>query len=230
MKTHPIHCYTADPPAFEMRNAQLADFDGVPGYVYLARDGDKFKIGKSVSPGTLNNSRRTANPSITLLREWVVFDMKGAEDYLHRQFKPRLVPGTNEWFLLSPEELEVLTALDDWALQQFIHAPCSIEEFKSRPCWNRLQGGTYMWLFIFNPYIVLEFCTRGSRISRDGIRDLYLSDPITFLATCRLMVAFKTPKGVIFSFFEHLEHRDGGGRKLLAPPKGTYADQEATNP
>lgn len=69
-------------------------------YVYFIKDGDKVKIGYSVSP-TVRMASLTTHTKLQLLG--VMTGGHKREKILHKKFAEHLIPGTREWFKLVPE-------------------------------------------------------------------------------------------------------------------------------
>lgn len=73
------------------------------GSIYLMRDGELYKIGRSVDVQRRLRTFRTANPNIRLAHHFPARNMYYAEDTLHKRYAHRRVRGT-EWFRLSRRE------------------------------------------------------------------------------------------------------------------------------
>jgi hypothetical protein len=215
-------------PAFDMRNGSLADYNGVPGYIYMMRKGSAVKIGKSLCPRNRLKSFKTGAPEIELLREWMVFDMGESEKILHKRYAPA-IDGTKEWFSLQEPEVEFLRALDDWSFEQFVCSPANYtsQKFKETAAWRRLESQHYVWHILFNPHTILELCTAGQMPSREQLQEIYQRDPIGFLATCRLLVVFKVNSiGNLMLVYENLETRSAltGGKLPTADKCESWED------
>ena len=82
------------------------------GYIYLLRQGDIFKIGRSKNPSERRRVHNNTSPvEVSLEHKLHVIDMESAESWLHRRFKQKLIK--NEWFRLTPEDVAWVKQLRD---------------------------------------------------------------------------------------------------------------------
>lgn len=78
--------------------------NNAPGYVYLAKSGSHFKIGRTVSPERRTNELRIQLPDkLERLHAITSHDPNSVERYWHRRFADRRLNG--EWFALSTSDV-----------------------------------------------------------------------------------------------------------------------------
>jgi len=76
-----------------------------PGFVYLMRCGDHFKIGKSKCVPRRRSSLAAAHPDeLTLIHQIQTDDSYGIECYWHRRFKSKR--SRLEWFILTEDDVK----------------------------------------------------------------------------------------------------------------------------
>jgi len=84
-----------------------------PGFIYFARAGSVFKIGRSTNPEKRIASLATGCPEpVRLYRKVQVQDMAAAEAFFHRHLKTKRSHG--EWFKVS--QCEIDSAISSWEL------------------------------------------------------------------------------------------------------------------
>jgi hypothetical protein len=81
----------------------------IPGYIYIIKADDRYKIGKARQLGSRLDTHSSSSPyPIELIAQEHVADYSGVEHLLHRLFKDKEVKP--EWFHLTQDDLEA--ALD----------------------------------------------------------------------------------------------------------------------
>lgn len=80
-----------------------------PGYIYLIKAGEHYKIGKSTNVARRMQQFNLPIP-IELLHTIAAQDMGRVESYLHKRFADQRVRG--EWFTLSPDDIAWVCSLE----------------------------------------------------------------------------------------------------------------------
>ena len=80
---------------------EIKRIEDVPGFVYLIRNKDLYKIGITIS---MKRRVKELKPDeVVAVKE--AANMRGIEKLLHKRYKERRIPQT-EYFRLTPEEVE----------------------------------------------------------------------------------------------------------------------------
>lgn len=90
-----------------------------PGYVYLTRNEDLFKVGISIQP--VQRIKQLPKGS-ELVHVFSTENMTATEDYLHKRFAEYRVMGRFsgfEWFALPVEQVEWLKSLTELTITQY---------------------------------------------------------------------------------------------------------------